>query len=121
METKLLKIGAILDNINSRKDGSIKMVFESQELGDDEALAVVKMRNRFGWLLFAPNELDERHVPTEPAPLFEDDRSPSQRLRSVFFVRWQQLKSVGKVEASFNEYYRLRMEALIEQEKELLA
>ena len=86
METsrqKIIKIGAILETPTSRKDRSIKLVFEANEIGDEQAAAAFSMRQQFGWLLFSPDSIDDRAIPDEPAPSFEDDRPPRENQRTA--------------------------------------
>ncbi len=116
MNDKIVKVGSILDNISTRKDGSIKMVFETQEVTSEQGVNLFSMRNKFGWLLFIPEEVEEIEVPKPPTKEFKEDKSPSQRLRSVLYVWWQQLG----LNISFDDFYKQKVERFIEQIKERL-
>lgn len=108
---------AILGNVSTRKDGSLKMSFESQELNAKDGAALLDMRNKIGWLLFSAEQITEEDVPEEKIEAdFDGEKTPSQRLRSVMFVYWKQK---GKKE-SFNDFYRSQMEKWIDQIKECL-
>lgn len=110
-----VQVQAILDSISTRKDGSIKLVFETQEVSSKEGFNLFEMRDRFGWLAFAPQK-SELKIPEEPAVNPRIEKSPSQRLRNVIFVLWKQLGASG----DFEDYYRKQMERMIEQVKERL-
>lgn len=111
-----VKVGAILDSISTRKDKSLKIVFESQEMGSEQASNLFAMRDCAGWLLFAPYEMEQIVVPTETPPEFKNDKTCSQRLRAVLFVLWEQCGKVGL----FDDFYKAKMEKFISMVKEKL-
>ena len=110
-----VQVQAILDSISTRKDGSIKLVFETQEVNPQEGYSLFELRDRFGWLAFAP-ERAELKIPDEPAFAARIEKSSSQRLRSVIFVWWKQLGSQG----DFEDFYKKQMERFISMVKEKL-
>ena len=90
---KGVTLQAILSNVSTRKDGSLRLSYETQELNAQDAIALLDMRNRIGWLLFAADELSESDIPSEAIDKeLDGEKSPSQRLRSVLFVYWKQRK-----------------------------
>ncbi|HNA61995.1 MAG TPA: hypothetical protein PKW79_02845 [Rhabdochlamydiaceae bacterium] len=106
---------AILDKITSLKDGSFKILFESQELSAEKGAILFSMRNSFGWLAFAPQQA-ELKIPDEPAFNSRIEKSRSQRLRNSLFVWWKQLGSQG----DFEDFYNKQMERFISMVKEKL-
>jgi hypothetical protein len=111
-----VKLGAILDKLTTLKDGSVKLIFETQELDRDKAADLIAMRNQLGWLVFAPNGTPQVDIPSEPAREFKDDVSPSQRLRNVLFVYWKQLGGTG----IFEDFYKSKINRWIDAIKERL-
>ena len=107
---------AILSNVSTRKDGSLKLTYETQELNAKDGAALLDMRNKIGWLLFAADQLTSDDLPEEKIDLEIGEKSPSQRLRSVLFVYWKSKNQKG----SFNDFYRRQIETWIENVKEKL-
>lgn len=97
-----------------RKDGSCSLSFDSRELTAEEYMMILGNRNCEGWLLFAPNldEVNENDIPTEKAEL--DEKTPSQRLKSVLYVWFQQEISSGRYVGTFESFRRDKMEKIIE-------
>lgn len=110
-----VKAPALLDKITTLKDGSVKLVFETQELSAQMAANLLEQRNQQGWLIFAPSNSTVT-VPDEPPPEFKADKTPSQRLRAVLFVLWKQEGS----KADFDAFYRGKMERMIDWVKDKL-
>jgi len=75
------------------------------------------MRHSEGWLCFAPNP-DDIEIPDEEAHL--DEKSPSERLRSVLFVWFNQEVKNGKYVGLFETFRREKMEKIIEGVKSKL-
>lgn len=94
-----------------RKDGSAKITLDTRELNAEEIFTIMSLRHKEGWLCFAPNE-DEIEIPEGNAEV--DEKSPSQRLRSVLFVLYKQETGKGKFVGFFNTFYIERMEKLIQ-------
>lgn len=113
-------LSAVLDKASTMKDRSVKLIFETQELNSDDCAKLFALRQQMGWLVFASaDESDadmEQLIPDEPPKEFKDDKSPSQRMRSVLFVWWTQLGSVG----NFETFYRDKIEVMINWVKEKL-
>lgn len=116
MTKEPLKIGAILDSVSTRKDRSFKIVFESQEIGSEQASNMFGMMDSCGWLIFAPYERSEVVIPNDPPPEFKAQKSYSQRLREVLYVLWKQKGKVGDSES----FYREHMERFIQNIKDRL-
>lgn len=107
------QIEAVLDGMRPLKDGSMSLTFHTNEVSKDQKVVLMDFYNSFGWLLFAANAFQENEAPKDSAKR-DVGKSPSERLRSVIFVRWKQLGGHGDFEA----YYRQRMEQHIDHEKQ---
>lgn len=105
---------AILDTISTKKDGSFKVVIETQELAGSEAAALLSYRQQMGYVTFTPNAIKDVEVPKEDAEV--GGKSPSKRLRAVLHVLWEQRGKPGTSE----EFYRTKMEQIIEGFKDKL-
>ena len=91
----LKAIPSILDKITTLKDGGAKVVFETQELTEGVMSDLFKMRNKLGWLFFAPEGVNEVEIPEDPPTEFKEDKTPSQRLRAVLYLYWKKLGGIG--------------------------
>lgn len=109
---------AIFTKAETRVDGSIKIVFETREMGEDAA-TLFGLVHKEGWLLFSPNELKEADltdVPDEKADSMTASKTRAQRLRATLFVLWKQRGEQG----DFESFYSAQMDRLIEHIKDKL-
>lgn len=110
-EQKQIQIQAILENVSTLKDRTIKLVFYTQEVTPSDAAALMGMAHEFGYLLFAPHLIRDVSLPALPdvAPTPPGKKTQSQRLRNSFYRLWE---SRG-ISDDFEDYYKKRMEHLI--------
>lgn len=109
---------ASLKKVTSRADKTYDLTFSTRELAGEEAAYLLGEILSEGWLLYAKNETDiaETEVPKEQADSMTGGKTPSQRLRAVIYVYWEQRGKKG----SFENFYRSTLETLIENIKEKL-
>lgn len=112
MSAQPVKLPAIFAGIQSKVDRSYKLTFVTRELSGDDASVLLKMNQSELWMLLAPTEdaIDRAEVPAYKPDAEMARKTPSQRLRSVLFLVWKQSGQPG----SFDDYYRGRLEHLIE-------
>lgn len=106
----MIKIGAIFDGFRTRKDGSICLTFETQEINSTDGAAIIALRNKFGHLLFAEREPEDSDLPIDPPKSAGDRRTPSQRLRAVIYRIWEVRGST----LDFDVFYKAEIERLID-------
>lgn len=105
--------GIQLDNcevtgVASRKDGSVRVSFETAELRPSEKGAVMDFHGKACCVAILPHkdaEAEHLVVKTE-----KGQKSPSQRLHSVLFLLWKQ-QDTG---IDFETFYKRRMEDIID-------
>lgn len=106
-------LDAVLDKVTTLKDRSVKLIFETQELGDDSCAKIFSMRSRIGWLLFASDDESvdnlEAEIPKDRPKSFENDRSQSEILRTKIYILWKEMGSPG----NFDDFKRPKMETVI--------
>lgn len=105
---KYLKTQAILTGMSSLKDRSCSLRFSTQEMSTEDKVLFFDLQGAFGWLLFAPEDVKEIEVPTEPPT--DSRKTPAQRLRGVLFRIHEQR---GGTEATFEPFYVGQMEEII--------
>jgi len=115
---EILQLPATVEAINSRVDGSWSLKIGTQELSEEQAAILLKLNRKLGFFLFKASPLEEADVIDIPEskPEFKGDKTPSQRLRGVLYVLWEQTKPTK----TFDEFYRGKMESVIEWVKEKL-
>lgn len=94
-----------------RRDGSCSISVDTRELTSEELFTIMSLRNLEGWFSFAPNQ-DDIEIPEESAEL--DEKSPSQRLKSVLYVLYKQETEAGRFVGLFETFRKEKMEQLIE-------
>jgi hypothetical protein len=108
----VLIIPSNLEGINTLKDGTIKLVFETQELKPEDVGTLFSYRNRLGFLIFKPETFDKdqmeliEHLKVDEFP---GQKSQAQRQRAILFKLWQENDMGYK---DFNLYYEYRMNDL---------
>ena len=110
------QVPAVLTRCNSTVDGGLSLGVHTKELDPIEKVSIMEFHNKEGWLLFSPNPVADTDLPKEKAEV--GAKTPSQRLRSVLFVLWEQ--STPDTRGDFEQFYSNRMEALIKKVKEKL-
>lgn len=105
---------ALVDSLATKKDGSIKVVIETQELSGESVAELLKYRQQVAYVTLTESAVDEVTVPDEP--IEKGRKSQAMRLRGVIYRIWEQSGSKEDSE----DFYRRTMEKLIEMYKEKL-
>lgn len=113
MDKGLIILAASIGGVQSLKDKTIKLTFETQELKPEHAGLLFSMQNEYVSLGIARNELtdkeakllSESRLPIESIP---NTKSASKRLRSVLYL-------LGKQEGvqDDEEYYQKMMNQIV--------
>lgn len=111
----MIKLQSYLTGFSSKSDGSASIRFATQELSAEDFSELKKALNNFGWLLFSENDIKVEDIPTEDAE--DRNKTPSKRLRATLYVLAQQ---EGIAKEKFEEYYKAKMEKLIDVVKSKL-
>ena len=113
----MFQLPATIDGVRTLKDGGLRMTVDTNELSTDEMAQVFALKEKFVWLAIAETAIkeDELNVP-EVMTEFKNEKTPSQRLRNVIFVYWEQ----NKPTKTFDEFYRQKMEQIISYIKDKL-
>lgn len=108
-------IAAIVENITTRKDRSLKVVFGTQEVSPSEAGQLFQFMNQLVTLYVCPAAIDNREL--EQVDKIEPElnsKSQSKRIRDVLYLLHQQNNEGFK---SFDTYYKAKTELYIEHLK----
>ena len=113
----MIVVPANLESLNTLKDGTIKLVFETQELRPVDVGVLFSYRNQLGYLAFKPEDFSKDHleiIEQLKVKDFDSEKSPSKRMRNILFRLWQQ---DNKGYTDFNLYYLWRINDLCEMLK----
>ena len=119
--SKLITFNVEVETIQSRKDNTLKIVLGTQELSEGGKL--FPLQNKLCTIGIVANEaLSQEDIEALQASKIKLDdvpnsKSPSQRMRNVLFILWQQ-NSGGYDD--FNLFYLNRMDKIIDQIKSKL-
>lgn len=109
-------LSAIIENVSTRADGTVKVVLGCQEMSASRAGELMTLNRKLAAVYLSPKEsINQKEIdqvdaidPVMPA------KSCSQRMRNVLFVLWQQQPEGFK---DFEGFYKWKMEQYIEQIK----
>ena len=119
--SNLITFNVEVETIQSRKDNTLKIVLGTQELSEGGKL--FPLQNKLCTIGIVANEaLSQEDIEALQASKIKLDdvpnsKSPSQRMRNVLFILWQQ-NSGGYDD--FNLFYLNRMDKIIDQIKSKL-
>lgn len=112
-----ITIPVILQKMLPRVDKSWVLSFETRELFGKDIENLANRLGTEGWIVHSPNDdITVKDVPEVQADAGLEGKTPSQRLRSVLRVYWEQS---GK-STSWEQFYLDQMERLIEAVKNKL-
>lgn len=106
------------DNVKAAQlENGWKIQVYTPDLAPDHVTEIATKNKTTGWfVLRANNSLSAEDIPVDDAPIEHGEKTPSQRLRAVLYVRWQQNGAKGNPD----DYYRREMERLINHVKDSL-
>ena len=107
-------IPAIISKLMTMADKGIRISVDTQELTPEEGSKLFSLKDKYGHFVFIEGEVLPENVEVpEFVQDFKNEKSPSQRLRSVLYRLWEQS---GKPNTS-EQFYREQMEKIIEHYK----
>jgi len=109
---KTVKLSAVITSIRAKVDRSIAFTVNSPELTPEEKALFFQLQNQNIELTIVPS--DEPNVEEYTVTSDLSEKSPSRRLRGVLYVLFTK---DDKGMLNFEEYYKIRMEKIIEHLK----
>ena len=103
-----IKTQAIITSLSAKKDGSLGLRVNTPELTSEEKVAFMNLQNINLGAFFKPLDFAVKDITEVKSEV--DTKTPSQRLRSVLFVLYDQEGRPGE----FADYYSKKMEKIIE-------
>lgn len=109
---------ATVCGISTLKDGTVKVNFALQECGPDKIGQLFSLNNQHvKFFVSSDNITTELQSEIQAFELEHESKSPSKRMRNVFFRLWEQDKCGYE---DFELFYRWRMDQIIEKLKDKL-
>lgn len=108
---------ATISKVTTMADGGIRLQVDTQELNNKDIATLFEEKGKVGWFFFDPEPITEIRKDDLPEIVLEEgEKSPSQRLRSVLYIYWEQ----RKLKQPFDSFYKTQMNKWIESIKEKL-
>ncbi len=118
-KVQVIKIPTQFINYITRADGSASLRFgTSMEITEEDIVEFHRHRGLEGWLIFAENDLQEVEIPEMDAEF--ESKTHAQRLRNVLYVQLEQKLARKPTDNEFSDYYKAKMEAIINKIKQTL-
>ena len=103
--------------VTARADGSASIRLNSPTLALEDHAALMQMLDAEAVVLV---QCDEGGPSLHESKAVWEDKTPSQKLRGVLYVLWEQEKATGEAHIDFDMFYRDRMGRLTEWVKKKL-
>jgi len=110
----------LLKSHRSRVDGTLDIVFETNEISPSQMADIHSQRGTFGYIAFKeePFKTKEKEIIENLETDYDDGKkTDSQRLRAVLYLLW---KKEPEGYQDFNLYKKFKMEKIINHYKKLL-
>lgn len=106
---------AMIENIATRKDKTIKIVIGTQEMSQGKAGELFTLLNQIVGLYISPKEISQREIDQVDKldPEFKG-KTQSQRIRDVLYILFNQDNQGYK---TFDDYYKSKTELYIDHLK----
>lgn len=114
-----LLLAAQVENVSTRRDGTLKLVFGCQELNQSRAGELLSMQNRVCAVYISQKESVPQSVidMVDQTSVDMPGKTKSQRQRAVLYRIWELQKDGHK---TFESYYAFKMEEHISALKSVL-
>ena len=119
MDKIIFQVRGFLTGIKT-KTNSWEIKFETDENVPGDKIAIfADLKNKPGYMTVSSHLVEAEDIIDLPPirPVEKSDKTPSERLRSVMFLLWKQNSEGFK---TADEYYRFKMEKLINHYKDHL-
>jgi hypothetical protein len=113
----MFQVPATIEKIETMADKSLRLRIDTQELSREEAAQVFELHEKLGWFTFSEQEIKKEDLVDLPEVKkeFKNQKSPSERLRNVLYVVWEE---IGKPDKSFESWRSAEMEKIISHYKQ---
>lgn len=109
---------AIIEAVGTRSDRTLKITLGCQEMSPQDGGQLLSLVHQLATVYISPSEISSKEISQvdKVEPEFSG-KTPSKRMRDVLFVLFSQAPEGFK---TFDEFYKNKMEAMIEHFKSKL-
>lgn len=105
-----ISVPATISKVTTMADKSLRLQVDTQEIDGETKAKIFSMHDMLGWFVFAPAPIKELTLDDLPQIHLEDnEKTPSQRLRSIMFVYWKE----KRLKQDFDIFYRYHINQMI--------
>lgn len=116
----MIVVEGIIEKVETRKgDKTLKIVFGTQEIPNEKKAELFSLVDDYGFVAFSAVQIDKIEVP-ELAPEFKTDKTPSQQLRDVMYIYWEQNYKGKQGAPEWEMFYKTQMLKHVEYYKNKL-
>jgi hypothetical protein len=112
---KTIQFSAQIDEIKSRKDRTLLLKLNTQELQPEDTAQLFDLQNLQIWVALAETTVTRDDLNIPEVLVEKGEKPPSQRLRAVLYVYWEKRKATL---GTFDSFYRQKVEDFIQLIKE---
>lgn len=111
-------IPAYVSRVTTMADNSLRLVVDTQEMPPEQMAELFALKGREGWMFLKEQQIKPEDVAMDLPEVHVErhEKTPGQRLRAVLFLIHKQ----EKMDMPFEQFYREKMNGLIDQLKEKL-
>ena len=103
-------VAGVISKVTTLADNTTRFQVDAQEAPPEVMAEMFAMKGKIGWFIFAEKPITAVEVADLPEIRMEKhERHPSERLRSVLYVQWNQ----KKIQEPFSTWYTARIEEMI--------
>jgi len=95
-------------------DKSATISFDTGEMLPRDKMQLLEVEGSIGTTIFIP---EENAAPPQKIESNFQEKTPSKRLYNVLFVRFKDLSDRGVIDIDFDNFYKIEMEKIIEEQK----
>lgn len=124
IEQKVVPIQALVTKMTTMSKQGLRIQLDTIELHPDDSSNLFKLAGGAVWVILKNAEFEQKDLDDLDLPdikVEKGEKTPSQRLRAVIYVEWEQLDEKKKeIYKTFESYYRHQMELIINWKKNKL-
>ncbi len=114
---KPVKCSGTIDGVRTLKDGGLRVTVDTPILGQDLMADLFQLKDKLGWVIFAPNGTPEIEIPSKKVADFKEPKTPGQRLRATIWRWWESEGKPGDSE----RFYEAKIEVFIDWVKQKMS
>src|SRR3990167_11061367 len=105
----------VIEKVTTLSDHSLKISVATQEIiSPEENAKIFNLYNKLMWFAVSEAPVDPTSIELPDIKLERGEKSPSERMRGVLYILWEQSKNT----LTFEQFYREQMSRITDKLKE---